>query len=422
MLICLFFLTTSIYSQENSQEKQYLDKYLVIAAENNPELKSLYNQYQAALEQVTRDGALPDPQLNLGYFIQPVETRLGAQRGSASFSQMFPWFGTLDAQEKVAVEQAKSKFEAFEDAKLELFRDVKTTYNELYYLNEAIRITKENLGLLASFKGLAEVQFESGRSGFSSVLQVEMEEEELQTRLAYLEDSRQPLETQFEQLLNISLEEPVFLPEVLWKEQLLLGKQEIFQNILKENPRLDQLEYEAKSFKEQVEVARKQGFPSINLGASYTNISPRNDIDPQVGLEDNGRDAFIFPQVGIRLPLYRKKYKAMRQQALLQQEAAIFRKKNLENQLLTEMEEFYRNYLDAQRKVLLYDRLTNIARQSLELLQTELSTGQNNVFEIIRMERQLLGYNLELVRAQTEQNNSIYRINYLMGQQYETNR
>jgi cobalt-zinc-cadmium efflux system outer membrane protein len=107
---------------------------------------------------------------------------------------------------------------------------------------------------------------------------------------------------------------------------------------------------------------------------------------------------------------------------VLQQEAVEFRKENLENELLTELEQLYRDYLDAQRKVALYQRLTTIARQSLSLLQTELSTGQNNVFEIIRMERQLLNYSLELERARTEKNNNVYRINYLMGQKYEQDR
>ncbi|MDT0691918.1 TolC family protein, partial [Salegentibacter sp. F188] len=64
-------------------------------------------------------------------------------------------------------------------------------------------------------------------------------------------------------------------------------------------------------------------------------------------------------------------------------------------------------------------RLTTIAKQSLELYQTELSTGRNNVLEIIRMERQLLNYGLELARAKTERNNNVYRINYLIGEGYE---
>lgn len=420
-LIMLFvgMSTTASLAQEEEIESRYLDKYLVLAAEENPELKSLFNEYLAALEEVTEEGTLPDPQVSFGYFIQPVETRVGAQQATAAFSQMFPWFGTLDARERVAAERAQARLQVFEDAKIELFRDVKIVYTELYYLQTAIQVTEESLELLGSFKSIAEVQFESGSTGFSSVLQVELEEEELESRLAYLRDSRLPLVTEFEELLNSELQEPLEFPDNLWEEELINEKSALLEMILAENPRLEQLDHEARSFQEQLTVAKKMGLPSFTLGASYTNIAPRTNLDAGMVLPNNGQDAFIFPQVGIRIPLYRKKYKAMRQRAILQQEAVEFERENLENELETELEQLYRDYIDARRKVELYGRLTTIARQSLNLFQTELSTGRNNVLEIIRMERQLLNYGLELARARAEQNNNVYRINYLIGENYE---
>ncbi|MCX2838347.1 TolC family protein [Salinimicrobium sp. MT39] len=421
VLIMLFvgISTTASYAQEEEFESRYLNKYLVLAAEENPELRSLFNEYLAVLEEVTQEGTLPDPQASFGYFIQPVETRVGAQQAMASFSQMFPWFGTLGAQERVAAERAQARLQVFEDAKLELYRDIKITYTELYYLETAIEVMEENLELLSSFKAIAEVQFESGSTGFSSVLQVELEEEELESRLAYLRDSRLPLVTEFEELLNSELQEPLEFPDNLWEEELIIEKRALLEMILARNPRLEQLDHEARSFGEQLTVAKKMGLPSFTLGASYTNIAPRTDLEPGMALPDNGQDVFIFPQVGIRIPLYRKKYKSMRQEAILQQEAVELRRENLENELETELERLYRDYIDARRNVELYGRLTTIARQSLELFQTELSTGRNNVLEIIRMERQLLNYGLELARARTEQNNNVYRINYLIGENYE---
>ncbi|GHA25191.1 hypothetical protein GCM10007103_03040 [Salinimicrobium marinum] len=420
--LIMFFLalwTNNSHAQEEEIGIGYLDEYLVLAAENNPQIRSLYKEYLAALEKVVQEGTLPDPQISFGYFIQPVETRVGAQQATASFSQMFPWFGTLDAQERVAAERAQARLQLFEDAKLELFRDVKITYTELYYLEMAIQVTEENLALLSSFKSIAEVQFESGKTNFSSVLQVELEEEELESRLAYLKDSRIPLLTEFEELLNEELQEPLGFPDSLWEEQLLNEKSILLEMILAENPRLEQLEHQARSFEEQLTVAKKMGLPSFTLGGTYTNIASRTDLDPDMALPDNGQDAFIFPQVGIRVPLYRNKYKAMRQEAILQQEAVQLKKENLENELETKLEQLYRDYVDAVRNVELYSRLTTIAKQSLELYQTELSTGRNNVLEIIRMERQLLNYGLELARAKTERNNNVYRINYLIGEGYE---
>ena len=406
-------------TMEEDSSMEYLHDYLVMAAENNPQLKALFNEYLAALEEVKQEGVLPDPQLSFGYFIKPIETRVGEQKATASFSQMFPWFGTLDAQQRVAAERAKIKLHMFNIGKEELYRDIRITYNDLYYLEKAIEITEENLDLLASFKGISEVTFESGKVGFSSVLQVQMEEEELQSRLEFLQDSRLPLVTEFEQLLNTNLEEPVDLPDSLWEEQLVLEKGEIYEKILARSPHLVHLMHEAKVYEHEVEVAEKMGMPSFSLGTTYTSVSPRTDLGPGMEIPDNGQDAFIFPQVGIRLPIYRKKYKAMKKEALLKQEAVEYQKENLGNELLTEFEQLYRDYLNAQRKVELYSELTTLAEQSLRLLQTELATGQNGLFELIRMERKLLNYRLELAKARTEKNNNVYRINYLMGEKYE---
>ena len=223
-----------------AQETRLVDRYLEIAGQNNPKLKSLFNQYLAALEEVPQVGTLPDPQVSFAVFIQPIETRVGAQRASFSASQMFPWFGTLSAQEQVAAERAKAQLQQFEDARLELFKQVKVTYNDLYYLRKATQITQENLELLASFKELARVNFEGGRAGFADVLRVEIEEEALQNKLQYLEEGRLPLITQLEQLLNEDLAEPLALPDSLWQEELVLAKDSIFQMILANNPQLEE--------------------------------------------------------------------------------------------------------------------------------------------------------------------------------------
>ena len=411
----LFVLPSISQAQEEELTNENLDQYLITAAENNLELKALFNEYLAALEEVVQEGALPDPEVDFGYFIQPIETRLGAQRARASLSQKFPWFGTLDARQDVAAEKARMAHHMFNLKKQEIYRDIRILYNKLYYINAAIELTEENLELLQSFKGISEVYFESGKAGFTSVLQVEMEEEELRSKLQLLEESELPLLTEFEQLLNEDLQEPLAFPDSLWGEELLLEKQEIFNKILQNNPYLMHLMHKINIQKQEVEVAEKKGMPSFSLGMSYTNIAPRDDMQ----LPDNGRDAFIFPQVGVSIPIFQGKYKAMRKQEVLETEAAEFRKENAENELLTQLEQLYRDYLDAGRRITLYKRLSGIAKQSLNLLQTELTTGQTDFFEIIRMQRQLLDYRLKLEKAKTERNNNVYRIKYLMGESYE---
>jgi len=116
-----------------------LNEYLETAARNNPALKAKFNEYNATLEKIPQAGALPDPQLTFGYFIMPVETKNGPQRAKISFTQMFPWFGTLNNRKNIYISVAKSKYEDFEEAKSKLFFDVKSTYYDLYFIKKSIR-------------------------------------------------------------------------------------------------------------------------------------------------------------------------------------------------------------------------------------------------------------------------------------------
>ena len=88
-------------------EGQSINDYYTIAAENNPELKAKYKEFEAAMQKIPQVSSLPDPNLSMGYFISPVETRLGPQNMRFSLTQMFPWFGTLKAQKNATTKPTR---------------------------------------------------------------------------------------------------------------------------------------------------------------------------------------------------------------------------------------------------------------------------------------------------------------------------
>ena len=406
----IFQLLTSNF-QLQAQKANDLDTYIQLAAENNPKLKSLFQYYMAALERLPQAKALPDPQLAFGIFISPVETRVGAQRANISVSQMFPWFGQLKAQEQVEVQIAKSRYQLFEDAKFRLGFEVKATYNNLYVLREAIDITSENIELLSTFKQLATVKFEAGRGSFVDVLRVEMEMTELENQLELLNDRQMPLQMKFKELLNTEIGGPVIFPDTLWQDQLTFNKQAIYDSILFQNPLLKKLDYQILSLEREVEVAQKSGMPSFNVGLNYINVQERSDVT----IADNGKDAFILPQVGVRIPLYRKKYQAMIKEKEIKQQAIRYEKEDTSNKLATNLEEGYKDYVGANRRIALYQRLYGLAKQSLDILLAEYTSAGSDFEEILRMDRQVLKYALELEKARADQNTSVAYINYLMG-------
>ncbi|MCF8304755.1 MAG: TolC family protein, partial [Bacteroidales bacterium] len=98
-----------------------------------------------------------------------------------------------------------------------------------------------------------------------------------------------------------------------------------------------------------------------------------------------------------------------RQQANEQQ------RQNTENQLMSLFEKAWKDYKDANRRVDLYGRQTNLARQSLDVLKSQYSTNTADFEEVLRMERKLLKYKLELEKARADQQSANALIYFLMG-------
>lgn len=397
----------------SAQTTDPLDSYLKMAAQNNPELRATFNQYQAALERLPQAKALPDPNVMFSVFASPVETRVGAQRAGISIAQAFPWFGQLSDQEEAASQLAKARYEVFTDVKNKLFFDVSANYYDLYVLEASIRITRENVRLLESFRQLANVRLESNTGNAVDLLRVEMELEELNNQLLFLQDTRLPIQARFNELLNSQSQVEIILPDTLAPIAIRASKNILLDSIKAQNPMLKSFEHEILALDAEKEVARKMGLPSFSLGLAYTNISPRADVS----MPDNGKDALIFPQVGVRIPLYRNKYKSMVQEKEYLKTSVSDRKENKENQLETALEKSWRDYSDAARRVALYHRLIRYANQALDILVTQYSTAGRDFEEILRMDRQLLRYELELERARTDQNTFVASINYLTGKQ-----
>ncbi|MFC2176616.1 TolC family protein [Bacteroidota bacterium] len=407
-MLLLIFCVNSIQAQ------QELNGYLSTAATNNPGLKAKFNEYLAALEKVPQVGGLPDPTVSFGYFILPVETRVGPQHAKFSAMQMFPWFGTLGAKKDVAAEMAKQKFELFEDAKSRLYYDVSAAYYNIYFVQKAIDITYENVNILGTLKRLALIRFEAGTGSAVDELRVSMEVADLENQLAYLRDGKEVLEVKFNNLLDVADDAEVLVPDTLWDSPLSIPKTSVMDSIMSQNHQLKRLEHKIMTWEKQETVARKVGLPTFSVGLDYT-IVGKSSNPAMSGSSENGRDILMLPKVGITIPIYRKKYKAMVKEASLNMEAARFEQVEKVNQLSSLFEVSYRDYADAERRVNLYQSQLRLAQKSLNILMTEYSNEGKNFEEVLRMEQKVLKYALEQDKARSDKSAATAFIKYLIG-------
>jgi outer membrane protein TolC len=400
--LLLFLLPILISAQKP------LDSYLETAANNSPALKAKFNSYMASLEKVPQVGTLPDPQLVFGYFAMPVETKNGPQRFNVSFTQLFPWFGTLGSREDVFVSAAKVKYELFEEAKSKLFFDVRSTYYDLYFIGKGIDITTENIRILNSFKRLALIKIEAGKASGVDELRAEMELADLENSLALLKDRKRVFTVKFNNLLNVDNNSSVEIPETLLTTDILLTRQAILDTLTIKNHEIRSLDYLFQSYRDKEVLAKKTGTPNIIVGADYINIGKVS------GVSGSGKDALLF-KVGITLPFYRKKYTGLVNEALYLQQTVQNQKDNKINILETLFEKVYSEYADAGRRITLFNKQSDFASKAIRILESEYSSNGKNFEEILRMERNLLKYSLELEKARADKQAAVAFIDYLTG-------
>ena len=457
----MFFMAGSITGQT-------LDDYLLIAAMNNPDLKSRFGQYQSALERVPQVGALPDPQLSFNFLLKPMERFSGEQLGSISIMQMFPWMGTLDAAKQEMAFMAKARYEAFNEAKSMLFFEVKTVWYDLQLLESEVAVSRETLELLESMERIAIARLSggsqtssvqtnpgnqgssvsqdqansnggmanmamasssgatptlsssmtgmsssdgmSGKAGMTDILRVQMEINELQNDLAMLEDKRSVLVARFNELLNRPRKEPVELPDSLEKVSLPVNLSVIPDSILSRNPMLHMLTQEEAAYDARAEMNRKMGLPMVGVGLQY-DLFRKGENSPGMM---NGMD-MVMPMVTISLPVWRKKYNAAVSEANGMKQAVAYQKEAVENQLLVSYENALKDFRDADRRTKLYKDQAALSQQTLNLLLVQYSTAGSNFEEVLRMQQQLLGYRLSHLKAIVDGNMAVASLERLIG-------
>ncbi len=441
---------------------QQLDSYLELAVEQNLRLKSAFLTYQSALQKVPQVGALPDPQLSLGYFLRPMEQMMGNQVAQISLMQMFPWFGTRAAAKDEASLMAKAKFNTFLDVKSAIRYETKTTWYALYLLEEERRITDENLKILKTLEAIALSRFKSGategsatkrviergdqtpmnvsggmeqmptppqdpkmnpdnamrgnmdggqgNSGLVDVLRIQMEILELENKRYLLTDARQVLQVQFNKLLNRPSETEVVLDDSLHATPMPVPLAQMPDSIFQNNPMLGMLQAEEEAFLAQAKMNQKMGLPMIGVGAQYGILKPRaGNLNPM-----NGKDMWM-PMVSMNIPIWRKKYRAAVNEVQLKRDAVMEDHRETQNKLMIIQEEALKDFRDAERRRELYERQTQLAHQALNILTASYGAGGNDFESVLQMQSKLLAYRLAHMTAVVDQNVSVAQLERLMG-------
>lgn len=380
-----------------SLKSQSLDSLLIKAYLNNPEIKALQLEYEAALLKGPQVSELQDPTIGVGVPILRPETRLGSQVLMLSATQMFPWFGTLKAKKNVVIAMAKSKFERISVAKLNIDFKVKSAYYNLNLINEEQVVIAKNIRLLEALEKVTLAKVESGKILFSDVLTVQMKLDELRKQILILESQKIRFVAEINEVLNSSINTKYNIASIGLDIATINYDLTAYRSKIENNhPLINQLDWSIETANNELALNTKSGLPSFGLGIDYSLINNRIDADPMY----NGRDVLI-PKLILSVPIYRQKYKAKKQEENLKIEAYGLQKEQLTNLLLKNIQSLRSEYEDASIKNDLAKTQIKKLNSVYEILLEDYSTKGQRFNELMQIQNEINKYELMLLKTAT---------------------
>lgn len=456
IIILLMLATVSVGTFAQTET---LADYLEIAVQNNPGLKADYLAYQAALQKIPQAGAIPDPQLDMGYYLKPMDIIDGSQVADFTLMQMFPWFGTRKAAQAEAGHMANMEFQKFRETRDNLYLSIYTQWFILCSLEQKLMNSRENRKYLEQLEALSIRRFASplgsspgisapapvsapatssspaggmnsmagmgnsgsqpvmqsggmasmsgsgggmagmspASAGMSDVLRIQLEMIELDNTIESILSEMKAEKAKFNALLNRPAESEVNVPDSFDKIPFSLDIASAMDKISAQNPMLEMLSEEGLAYKAKAEMDKKMSLPMLGVGLQYSLIKKRMDMGIPV-TDMNGMD-MLMPMVSISIPIFRNKYRAQQKESEYMQQSAKEKYTNTYNTLQAELIEAGNQLENAERQINLLKKQTELALTTYNLIVQEFITGKSDLTNVIQVQRQLLDYRLRQSEA-----------------------
>jgi len=372
--------------------------YLQRAQLENPQLKAFEQRYQAALKRIPQQAALPDPMFQVTHFVESVQTRTGPQENSFALSQRIPWFGKRSNLEASASADAEALWYAYQNQQLMLARKVSLGFYEYGYIEEAIRLTRENRDLLHNLEPIVEEKVRSGGE-INALLRLKVEIAMVEDQLHSLAQKRAAQSAKLSELL--ALPESILLDWPTWEapKPIAIDGPSLVSTVRAYNPELQMLERKVVSAEARREIARLKNYPDFTFGINYIQVDAP-EVNPMT--PDAGNDPWGVT-VAVNLPIWFGKYDAAKAEALANKRAFQNEYEDRFNALRAELSASVALLNDANRRLTLYgEELLGLAEQALENTRNSYENGRSGILELIDSERSLLDLQLLYWRAASD--------------------
>ena len=393
LTLIIFILAIGLIKSARAQP---VSTFIEMAMQNNSGLQALDMEYEAALQIADQVDDYPDPKVNLGIGVLPVETRLGAQRLKLGVSQSIPWKGHLTAKKDLALASAETKAELSELHSIDIAYSIRKNYDLLIFLDRSMQIINDKLNVLDALEELAKSSVRSGKGKLSNVLFIERKREMLNADVNLLTQQKQLPIIIINRWSGRNFDENIVaVPDDQW----LLKKDTLINYANQLHPQLTVLRQQVEASNQTVALTHFESKPKIGVGLDYSWIDARADADPT----HNGRDV-LMPMGSISIPLHKGRYTAKRQEEKIKQDAIHAKMNDLSEMYRAEIETAFAQIKYQEMRINKFENLKDITSETLKLMRTEYATEGSRFEELLRIEMELIDFDYEILKAEFETN------------------
>ncbi len=278
----------------------------------NPSIREVREEWRGVIEEYRLMTGYPDPELSVTYYPSPLETRLGPQDWTASFSQRIPFPGKLSKAGEVVKANAQIAQIKLDKTVREVIAGVRESYHELLYIRKAGEVAAQNLKLLKHLRKVSETAYARDRAVLMDMVKAQAQLGQLRYDALLLEELEMTEKTTLNGLLNRPPDAKIgrLLDKPYRPIAFKLKKLYQLAEANREEVRIAQMR--VKKAEAEVELAEYENLPDFKVGVFYSSIG---DPDVPQRPSGSGRDA-LGVQVGLSIPLWFEKNRGRKGRAL----------------------------------------------------------------------------------------------------------
>ena len=384
LFVTLTLNSLAVQSAVVASETLSLQQAEIMALSNEPGIQSLDAKTQSLMQRSVADGQLMDPKIQFGLLNLPTDSFDFDQEAmtqlKVSYIQQFPSGNTRQIKSEKSIKQSKQFQHRIEDRKRLILKQVRLSYLEVLYWDQARLTVQKNQQLLKQLTEVVQSLFSLGRNPQLDVLTLQLQQSKLDDRLTQIEQKINQQRYKLSEWVGEPSSKRPLLEEipVLMSDDWLSQSTDESISLLTTHPKVLEVNTQLDITRKDLELVRESEKPGWNLNVSY---AYRDD-------DQNGKDRadFISAMVTLDVPLFTdNRQQKLRQSQLFEMQSNKDQRDSLLRKMLAELSQLQVNESLIEQRITRYQSsLIPQAQQRAETATQSYQSGSGSFSSVMQ--------------------------------------